>query len=214
MASQSAPRLGDAAAPTAAAGNEAGEEPGADPKGTDPLQWTSPSRRGRGKRRWLDALAALALVAAIVYLHLEVVRVAFIGEGSMLPAISPGDRVVVSLSAYHTRPPRHGDVVAFRCDAEGGYLVKRVIGVGGDELTVGWGMVLRNGKALDEPYVDQAMFPEDPVRVVLGEGQLFVLGDSRNGSEDSRDYGVVSGSQVLGRVCWRILPLGRAGPIR
>lgn len=173
-----------------------------------------PGRAARRRPRWLDVLATVALVAAILYLHARVVRVAFITSGSMVPTINPGDRVVVALSAYAEEPPRRGDVIAVRAGTDGGYEVKRVIGVGGDVLLVGWGLVLRNGKPCNEPYVHQAMFPEDPVRVTLGEAQLFVMGDNRNSSEDSRDYGPVDESEVLGRVCWRILPLGRAGAVR
>ncbi len=211
---QSAPDVADAADASTETESRALEERGASREHADAVGATSPNTGRGGRRRWLDALAVLALVAAIVYLHTCVVRIAFITQGSMISAISPGDRVLVHLAAYNKEPPQRGDIIALRSGADGGHEVKRVIGVGGDELMVGWGIVFRNGKPLDEPYVHQVMFPEDPVRVTLGEDQLFVMGDNRNGSEDSRDYGPIHESQVLGRVCWRILPLGRAGPVR
>jgi len=158
-------------------------------------------------------LAVVALVAAMLYLHLRVVRVAFITSGSMMPTINPGDRIVVHLSAYNGGPAQRGDIVALAGGAEGGFEVKRVVAVGGDEVLVAWGVVFRNGEPIEESYVRQPMFLEDPVRVELDDGELFVMGDNRNASEDSRDYGPVRESEVVGRVCCRMLPLSRAGVI-
>lgn len=159
-------------------------------------------------------LAVSALVALFVYLDTQVACVVFVTEGSMIPSINPGERVLVNLAAYRSRPPQRGDIVVTKDDGRGDREIKRVIGVPGDVIVVGYGLVHRNGELLKEPYVRQAMLLEDPIKVVLGEGELFLMGDNRNVSEDSRDYGPVPADRIAGRVCWRLLPLGRAGRIR
>ena len=179
----------------------------------DTNELTPPTKAARRRRRWLDVLAVVALLTVILYFHLRVVRVAFITSGSMMPTINPGDRIVVHLSAYNNGPPQRGDVVALAGGEEGGFEIKRVVGVPADELVVAWGVVFRNGKPINESYVRQAMFLEEPTRAKLGDGELFVMGDNRNASEDSRDYGPVPESEVVGRVCCRILPLSRASVI-
>jgi signal peptidase I len=105
-------------------------------------------------------------------------------------------------------------VIAFWDPARGELEVKRVIAVGGDEVIVGGGMVIVNGQRLDEPYLREPMLREIPLGGRLAEDQLFVMGDNRNGSEDSRDFGPLAYDRVMGRLVYRILPLNRAGPLK
>jgi signal peptidase I len=175
-------------------------------------QTAAPPKRRRSK--WVDLLAVGALVAVLLYLHTRVVRVVYVTTGSMMTTINPGDRLLVHLSAYNDHPPRRGDIVAFWAEDEGDYEVKRVIAVEGDVLTILWGAVLLNAEPLEEPYISQAMLPEQPAAYPLKQGELFLMGDNRNESEDSRDYGPVYRDRVMGRVFYRILPLGRIGPVR
>lgn len=169
----------------------------------------------RRRHRWLiDVAAVAALLVLLAYLHTRVVQVTFVTTGSMLPTIEPGDRLVVHLAAYRKAPPRRGDVIAFWDPARGELEVKRVIAVGGDEVIVGGGMVIVNGQRLDEPYLREPMLREIPLGGRLAEDQLFVMGDNRNGSEDSRDFGPLAYDRVMGRLVYRILPLNRAGPLK
>ncbi len=177
-----------------------------------------PARRASSRRpwwRWLtDAAAVASFILLLAYLHLRVVQVTYVGTGSMEPTIQPGDRLLVQLSAYRNAPPERGDIITFWAKAHNEYEVKRVIGAGGDRLIVGGGVVLRNGRRLQEPYIAAPMIREFPVGGLLADDQLFVMGDNRNESEDSRDFGPIRLRDVRGRVFFRVLPLGRAGPVR
>ncbi|MGQ9731162.1 MAG: signal peptidase I [Candidatus Zipacnadales bacterium] len=171
-------------------------------------------RKGHRHPLWVDLVAVGGLVAAIVFLYVRVVRVAYVYSGSMRPTINPGDRVLIFLGAYRNRTPQHGDIVAFWAEDAGDYEVKRVIGVGGDTIVTGLGLVFRNGKRLDEPYIADPMIPEELSETKVPQGELFLMGDNRNGSEDSRDYGPIREDQVLGKVFFRILPVGRIGRVK
>jgi signal peptidase I len=184
------------------------------PPETDAPEASAAPPRRRRWPRWVDLLAVGALLAVLAYLHLRVVRVAYVGTGSMLPTVEPGDRLLVHLGAYAKHPPRRGEVVAFWSAAESEYEVKRVIAVSGDTLWIGMGTVVLNDRPLHEPYVRQRMVWEQPLQVAIPDGELFVMGDNRNGSEDSRDYGPVRADQVLGRVRYCLLPPSRFGPVQ
>lgn len=169
---------------------------------------------GLALKRSMHFVAVGTLVASLAYIATRVACVVFVTEGSMVPTINPGERVLVYLGAYNHRPPQRGDVVLTDRDTTGERQIKRVIGVPGDVIVVAYGLVYRNGELLKEPYVHQAMLIEDPIEVRLREGELFLMGDNRNVSDDSRDYGPVPLSRIAGRACWRLLPLGRMGHVR
>ena len=170
-----------------------------------------PKRRRRPLA--IDLLAVGALLALLAYLHTRVVRVALVTSGSMMTTVNPGDRLLIHLGAYKDEPPQRGDVIAFWHDDPGDYEVKRVVAVGGDTIVVGWGLVFLNGQILDEPYIRRPMLLERRVEAVLADGELFVMGDNRNSSGDSRDFGSIYEEKVLGRVFQCILPLERIGPV-
>ncbi len=165
-------------------------------------------------RAIINICAVGGLVAGLLYLHTRVVRVAYIPTGSMTPTLRPGDRVLVNLAAYRRHPPQQGDIVAFWDPLSEEHQVKRVIAVAGDVVSIHWGVVFLNGKLQREPYVTQPMLPEAPFSEEIKPGQLFVMGDNRNASEDSRDNGPINEAAVLGRVFFRILPLRSAGSVR
>jgi len=176
---------------------------------TDALPAAKPRKRRR--RLVIDLAAVGLLVCVLAYVHTRVVRVVYVTTGSMMPTVVPGDRMLMHLGAYGDHPPRRGDVIAFWLQDKSEYEVKRVIAVEGDTLNVFWGAVFVNGEQLNESYIRQPMQLEPPTRAEVGPGELFLMGDNRNSSEDSRDYGPVAADQVLGRVFYRLLPLGRAG---
>lgn len=91
-------------------------------------------------------------------------------------------------------------------------LVKRVIGVEGDVIDIRDGYVYRNGEKLDEPYVKGTTEAKGmKLPVVVGKGKLFVLGDNRVVSVDSRELGLISIKQVEGKVIFRVYPFDRMG---
>lgn len=171
----------------------------------------------RCRKQWkivYDAVATLeTAVIILILLFSLVLRPAAVIGNSMLPSFSGGDRVacVHSFSGYE-----RGDVIiishATRKDES---IIKRVIAVGGDTVDIDFykGTVSVNGRELDEPYVNtptnlsyDMTFP-----VTVPEGKLFVLGDNRNDSLDSRstDIGFINENKVLGKVVFRFYPFDK-----
>ena len=167
-----------------------------------------PSRRRR-RPRWPLVLAASIVVVLLV--RIFVLQIFWVPTGSMVPTLVPGDRVLVNKAAYWLHGPRQGDVVVFS-GADHVDFVKRVIAIAGQTWEIRRGTVYVDGRALDEPYVgardDRSFGPG-----TVPQGTLFVLGDDRPRSEDSRfaEIGYVPMSEVLGRVIARAWPAGRFG---
>jgi signal peptidase I len=150
----------------------------------------------------LAGLLVVLLAASVVgLLPVQVMRV---GSGSMAPAVDTGDLVLVVPA---TGPVRRRDVVAAPHPDTGVLLVKRVVAVGGDRVALEDGVLVVDGVAVCEPSIDPARL--DGVwfgPVVVPEGQLFLLGDDRGESIDSRDFGPVRASAVTGQVRVRVWP--------
>ena len=167
---------------------------------------------------WLQALV-LALVALIL-LFTFVGRIIGVDGSSMYPTLHHGDMLLLQSVGYE---PKQGDVVvltkAFR-DVDGP-IVKRVIAVGGQTVDIDYqtGAVYVDGEALDEPYLNEPMeepWYEDLTSVTVPEGSVFVMGDNRNHSNDSRDVtlGTVDTRYLLGKaefICFPFSDFGRIG---
>ena len=167
---------------------------------------------------WLQALV-LALVALIL-LFTFVGRIIGVDGSSMYPTLHHGDMLLLQSVGYE---PKQGDVVvltkAFR-DVDGP-IVKRVIAVGGQTVDIDYqtGTVYVDGEALDEPYLNEPMeepWYEDLTSVTVPEGSVFVMGDNRNHSNDSRDVtlGTVDTRYLLGKaefICFPFSDFGRIG---
>lgn len=178
-------------------------------------------------KRRLRAVKAAAVVivivgAAALLLRAFVVAPYYIPSGSMEPTLHGckgcnDDHVLVDKLSYRMHDIRRGDVVVFHrpkaWKVSDKVLIKRVIGLPGDVLTVRKGTVYVDGLALEEPYLNPAChgvttnFPRKPVTVA--DGQAFVMGDNRCDSSDSRRFGPISDSSVIGRAFVTIWPLGR-----
>jgi len=152
--------------------------------------------------RWALELAEATLVAFVIALVLRTYVVgSFVIVGdSMNPTLSDGERVLVSRMAYRDGGPERGDVIVFRYPLDPGQdFVKRVVGLPGETVEMREGRVFVNGVCLEETYpvkADRSAFP--PTRVP--DGELFVLGDNRRVSEDSRSFGFVPLDCVRGKV--------------
>ena len=164
-----------------------------------------------------------ALIGALVFLILTftlVGRVIGVVGGSMLSTLHEGDLLLLQSVGY---TPKQGDVVVLRKSSfMTEPIVKRVIAVGGQHVQVDYatGQVYVDGEALDEPYINEVMVdPLDPLETVLDvtvpEGSIYVMGDNRNHSSDSRDerLGTVDTRYVLGRALWILTPFDHFGAI-
>ena len=129
----------------------------------------------------------------------------------MSPRIASGEFVLINTISYRLHAPQRGDIIAFRHDAPAPEIfIKRVIGLAGDKVAIDRGRVSVNGSVLSEPYVrfaDNRSFPE----VTVPAGSLYVLGDNRIDSNDSRFWGFVAQDQVLGKAIAGIWPPAALG---
>jgi len=135
---------------------------------------------------------------------------------SMMPRLADQDRLFVNKFVYRLDKVKRGDVVVFLYpgDHTKSY-IKRVIGLPGDEIHIDKGQVFVNGEALNEPYVISSYKDERTVPdVVVPAGDVYVLGDHRNISSDSRDFGPVSTSLISGKAAYVYWPVKDSGTVQ
>ncbi len=144
-------------------------------------------------------VATVFLVGALRATLFTVYRVA---GTSMLEALADGDRILVCDVPWLMHPAQVGDTVVF--EVEGEVLVKRVLGVPGDRIAMFAGHVVRNGDFISERVPEEYDRPDFFPEHSLAPDEYFVLGDNRRVSVDSRDFGPVRESQLLGRVVLRL----------
>lgn len=163
---------------------------------------------------WLrDLLVSLSISAFIIIFLYQPVKV----EGtSMMPSLDDQERIFVNKFVYRLGAIQRGDIVVFRYprDPSKSY-IKRVIGVAGDRVRIDGGQVFLNNRPIEEDYVprdygDQRSYPE----VTVPSGSYFVLGDHRNMSNDSRDFGPVKQGFIYGKAVFGYWPMGKLGRLR
>lgn len=164
----------------------------------------------KGLQSWVSVSVLGALVGMTLWVG-HAVRLAEVPSKSMAPTLMPGDLVVMRIDALKQRMPRRGDIIVFRDSHDGTLVIKRVVGLPGEELTVWSDMVWVNGKRLAEPYARGNLRMEYPEQVRLGKDEVWVMGDNRGHSMDSRDFGPVKQAQMVGRASAIIWPLARRG---
>jgi signal peptidase I len=183
-------------------------------------------------------LIAIAVLVAVL-VRTFVAQAYYIPTPSLVPELKVDDRVIVSRLAYDLHSIHRGDIVVFKAPPGVGstyhssgdpivsffhdlgvglgvtedqtVLIKRVIGLPGDMVDARGGHVYVNGDLLVEPYLPTGTYTSDfgPVRVP--PGHLWLMGDNRGDSEDSRYFGPVPESSVIGRAIWRVWPPWRLG---
>lgn len=147
-------------------------------------------------------VAILALLAAAFFMAPRQVS-----GMSMEPHIAPGEYVLINTFAYRMGAPHRQDIVAFRRDGDArGLFIKRVIGLPGDRVRIVRGTVFVNGSPLVEPYV---RYPDNrsSAEVTVPPESVYVLGDNRAVSEDSRVFGPIADDHLMGRAIAGIWPL-------
>ncbi|HZY57491.1 MAG TPA: signal peptidase I [Rubrobacteraceae bacterium] len=169
--------------------------------GTTPenRQRRSSSKKGGG---FLEFLIILLVTFALVFGFVRpfVVEAFYIPSESMTPTLEVGDRVFVNKFVYRFAEPERGDIVVFK-NVEGGQeeLIKRVVGVPGDEVTIRNGVLFVNEERWEEPYINsQSLDSSSFGSMTVPEGKVFVMGDNRANSRDSRFFGPIPIENVEG----------------
>jgi signal peptidase I len=179
----------------------------------------APRPRPSAKRR-LTEWAIIIVVALTVALVLRafVVQTFYIPSPSMTPTLKVGDRIVVDKLAYHLHGVGRGDIIVFKrppaenCGTPVTDLVKRVIGLPGETISDKNGTIYIDGKALLQPWLpknDPDTYTPTFAPVKIPSNSYFVMGDDRTVSCDSRYWGTVPRSLIVGKVDMRVWPLDR-----
>jgi signal peptidase I len=169
----------------------------------------------RGLRGLLETIVPAIIIALLI--NLFVAQATRVYGLSMEPNLHTEQRLVVEKISYnswlHLRSPQRGDVVVLRINGADELLIKRVIGLPGDQVEIRNGQVFINRAPLDEPYV---VLPAsgDYSRVDVPPLHIFVLGDNRDFSNDSRTFGPVPMKDVIGRAWFSYWPPETWGPVR
>ena len=148
------------------------------------------------------------LVAGITAVRTTVAVPVRIASASMEPALAAGDVVLVSRSAPDVDELRRGDLVVFDDPRNGRRAVKRVIGLPGEEVVILDGVLHVDGRPTEEPWIDPEVVDGSFMRTFwVPQSGVFVLGDNRMNSLDSRDYGPLDADDLEGRVLVTLWPL-------
>lgn len=172
----------------------------------EPSPQLAPEKKQRG---FFRDLIETILMAVVLFLLLNAVtsRVRVFNI-SMQPTLYEGNLLVVNKLAYKLGEPKRGDIIVFHYQGTPTEdYIKRVIGLPGDTINVGSGVVKVNGQAITEPYL--AELPGYTGNWTVPEGELFVLGDNRNHSSDSHDWGFVQQAWVVGKAVVVYWPVDR-----
>ena len=172
----------------------------------EPTPQPAPEKKAHGF--WRDLIETI-LMAVVLFLLLNAatsrVRVYNV---SMQPTLFEGNLLVVNKLAYKLGEPKRGDIIVFHYQGTVNEdYIKRVIGLPGDTVEIRNGIVRVNGQAITEPYI--AELPGYTGQWKVPEGELFVLGDNRNHSSDSHDWGFVQKEWVVGKAIVVYWPLDR-----
>ena len=171
------------------------------------------SGRYRSLIEWIAVVGGALVVALVIKTFL--IQAFFIPSSSMESTLQIGDRVLVNKLSYDFHDVNRGDLVVFeRPDGNDGGtrdLIKRVLALPGETIEGRNGTVLVDGRVVDEPYLDDDVATSDFAPVTVGDDQVFVMGDNRGDSSDSRAFGPIEESDIVGRAFLRVWPLTDLG---
>jgi signal peptidase I len=171
---------------------------------------------GRGLVRVLREVLETVLPALVIALLINV----FVGQAtrvegqSMEPNLHTDQRLVVEKLSYRFHGPQRFDIVVLKLPSQGDeLLIKRVIGLPGETVEIKDGHVYVNGQLLEESFTEEPTHPGRHSKVTVPPLHVYVLGDNRDRSNDSRSFGPVPIENVIGRAWFSYWPLENLGPV-
>lgn len=172
---------------------------------------------------WLKAILIAVVIAAIVRIFMFS---AIMVDGiSMMPTLEDGDKMIANKISYTIGEPKRFDIIVFNANPEEKY-IKRVIGLPGDKVEYRDDVLYINGEAQDEPYLEQLKattegtltgdftLEEMTGEQTIPEGYLFVMGDNRRNSTDSRHIGLIPYEEVIGKTNFIYWPIDNGGRVQ
>ena len=166
-------------------------------------------------RSWLRELLEAVLPALVIVLVVNIflAQATRVEGQSMDPSLHDSQRLIIEKISYRFGSPQRGDIIVLRRPQRSvDPLIKRVVGLPGETVAIHDAMVYIDGDPLTEPYLDQPTWGS-MAPVVVPEGHVFVMGDNRRSSNDSRAFGVVSLDDIVGRAWLRYWPPDEFGPV-
>lgn len=177
----------------------------------------TPEERRKEVMEWLRAIALALVVGGILSLT---IRPTLVSGNSMAPTLNDRNYLIIDKMSYHFESPRRGDIIVFKTalkTIEGSPkdLIKRIIATPGDEVVVSEGIVYINGQELRESYILEEHTDGD-IQLTIPEDKVFVLGDNRGISMDSRsdEVGLISYDDIRGKILIRVLPIDEFGQVK
>jgi signal peptidase I len=169
---------------------------------------------GREALQYLKTLASAAVYATLIVTFVG--QVARVEGHSMEPTLADRDRLIINKLGYRTHHPQLGDIVMVASPEEPEkMLVKRVVGLPGDVMSSAGGRIYRNGTAISDDFIPLPFRSDDTWGPrVVPQGYYFVMGDHRNRSLDSRQFGPVPEKYIQGKAQVRWWPLSRTKVFR
>jgi signal peptidase I len=174
-------------------------------------------RRSNGTRQAIEwALLVVGALVIALLIKTFLFQAFYIPSASMDPTLKVHDRVLVNKLSYHLHPVHRGDIVVFHAPpaeetAQIKDLVKRVIGLPGDTIEAHDNHVYINGRLLKEPYLPAGTVTDDLPKQVIPANSYFMMGDNRTQSSDSRVFGPIKRSTIIGRAFIKMWPITRIG---
>ena len=163
----------------------------------------------RNVLEWVVIAGGALLVAFVIKTFL--LQAFYIPSLSMAPTLKINDRVLVNKLSYDLHPVHRGDIIVFTSppgeSATTKDLIKRVIGLPGETVESANGHILINGKVLNEPYIQPDILTGPVEKTVVPPGHYWVMGDNRPNSRDSRFFGTIPKSLIIGRAFVRVWPV-------
>jgi signal peptidase I len=166
---------------------------------------------------WIRDIAIAVVIAIVI---MQFIKPTIVKEHSMENTLHPNDYIFLSKQAYTFGEPKRGDIVVFRSSLEATdgttkNLIKRVIAVEGDTVAIHDGVVYVNEKALEEPYTKEGYTDGQMPEITVPQDDLFLLGDNRQQSKDSRDpsVGFINEDKLIGKAVFRVFPFSNFGPV-